>query len=82
MGVQDIIVGVIFIACVVWIGRHIYKQIQSYKNKGSFCSGCSLGCSCSKSALHKAKNRQTMNGPSGHSCCTRPNGDFKYDPKK
>ena len=67
MGVQDIIVMIILVVCMAWMGRHTYLQIQRHKNHKSLCSGCGLGCSCSKSSFSKPKGKTQNSTPS---CCS------------
>ena len=81
MGVQDIIVMIVLVACVIWVGFRIYRLIQRHKNKESLCSGCSMGCSCGKSALSKEQTKDPMNGTHGSSCCPAGNKDLKYRSK-
>ena len=40
MGVQEIIVGVLFVSSLLYIGQKFYKSIRS-KDCGTACSGCS-----------------------------------------
>lgn len=38
--VQNIIVGIIVVACIIWLGRSVYRQVKG-ADEGSGC-----GCSC------------------------------------
>ena len=67
MGIQDIIVMIIFAACVVWIIHRTYRQVQRSKNNEGGCSGCSMGCSCSRPSAQTSPKKAQNEAPS---CCS------------
>ena len=49
---QEIIVGIIAIAALLYVGRRLYRMVKRPKGMGCGCEGC-RGCSITEGNLNK-----------------------------
>lgn len=69
MELQEIIISVIFLACIIWVGNHIYHYFRQVKDDDNPCAHCATGCDLKRMMEEKQQQCKDKSKKKKKSCC-------------
>ncbi len=66
---QEIIIYIILLACVLWIGRHIRQSARQMKEDDNPCAHCASGCDLRRMMEEKQQRCKEKSKKKKKSCC-------------
>lgn len=66
---QEIVVGIIVLACLVEVVRRMIRFFRSAKNNENPCVNCATGCDLKRMLDEKQQQCKSEQKPSDKKCC-------------